>query len=211
VCLLTPLFAYPQMEISKEEIRNRFIADFSFYRKIDQYKTHFDTSVVSTIEKLKKSGIDTLGVYEERYIGSLSQDTCLCGSIPWIVYLQWKRKGLTYNQKITECCKSDSIRIKSSPLIEYYIACKKLIEPEIILPVITGASKNIKGEFLYNTNLIDHTTQYSIYCSLNHDFKLTSFKQSYLDDKKSIFYQDNLKSRIRSWHKIIMDQIKEIK
>ncbi len=104
-------------------------------------------SVVSTIEKLKESGIDTLGVYEERYIGSLSADSCLCGLIPWVAYLQWKRKGLTYNQKITECCKSDSIRIKSSPLIEYYIACKKLIQPEIILPVITGASKNIKGEY----------------------------------------------------------------
>ena len=199
------------MEISKQEIRNHLFDNFSFYRKIDQYKTHFDSLVVSTIEKLKKSGIDTIGVYEEKYIGSLSPDSCLCGLIPWVAYLQWKKNGITYNQKITECCKSDPTKIKNSMLIEYYIACKKLIQPEIIFPTITGASKNVKGELLYKISIIDHTTQYSIYCNLKHDFKLTSFKQSYLDDQKSIFYHDNLEARIRSWHKIIINQIIELK
>ena len=57
---------------------------------------------------------------------------------------------------------------------------------------------------------VDHTIHYSIFCKQSNDFILKRFTEYSLEEKQSLFYEDNNKSRIKSWMNMIESQIKEI-
>lgn len=205
-----PLIAYPQGEISKQEIYSYWIKNNNSRERPFNYRIRLDSVVVVLIDKLKDSGIDTLGVYEEDYVGADASDSCMCETIPWIAYVQWIDNGLTYQQKVTKYCEFMPIQIDYSALISYYISTKTKISKGRIMPVITGASRNKKGDISLNIQMIDHTVHYSIYCDLNGKSRFTTFEQFEIENEKNLFYRDNLNSAINKWRKMIENQIKEV-
>jgi hypothetical protein len=180
-----------------------------FYKPIE-YKNQFDSLVVEYIDQLKSSGVDTIGVYEKKYVGAYTTDSCECGIIPWIAYIQWVNNGNIFHQKITKCCKFEIKPIESSALIRYYDNCKIKIDKERIMPVITGTSYNNKKEMLFHYMDIDHTTWYSIYCDLNGKSTSVTFNKYELESVENLFHSENLNSCLNSWRKIIDNQIDEI-
>ena len=198
---------YSQNKINKQEIYRNWIAD----ERIVGYRDQFDSLTVRFIDHLKDSGVDTIGVFKSESVGAVTTDSCKCGLIPWDTYVQWVKSGISFQQKITNCCKFEPIKIESAALIRFYVNCKAKIDKSRILPVITGAFRNKRGELLFEMALIDHTTHYTIYCDLNGHSKLIRFQQEYLSNEKNIFFTENNCSIINSWKKIIESQISELK
>ena len=209
--IIIPLISYSQNKMSKQEIYNYWNKTSKEIENLDNYKTQFDSVIVKYIDNLKSSGIDTIGAFSMEDVGSETFDTCECGIIPWVAYVQWQQNGKTFHQKITKCCNFKPKEIESSTLINYYNEFMVQIDKEIIMPVITGTSKGEKGEILLNMDMIDHTTHYLIYCELNEHSKFTTFDKYELENEDNIFYADNLNSKINSWRKKIETQINEIR
>lgn len=204
------MISYSQQMLNKNEIFSYWINNNNGRENPSNYRIRLDSLVVDFIDKLRDNGIDTIGAYEVDYVGAYAIDSCMCQTIPWIAYVQWFDDGKTYHQKITKCCKFKPIQINHSVLIRYYISAQDRIDNKRIFPIITGASKNEKGEILLNLLMIDHTNHYSIYCDLNGQTRFTAFEQYELEDNKNLFYNDNTNSIINSWRKMIDNQIKEI-
>lgn len=207
--LIIPLNLFSQGKISKQEIYAQIHDNMNKHNVTGGYKTHFDSVVVHVLDSLKVSGVDTLGAYAEEYVGSYFLDTCQCGNIPWIASVQWVHNGETYYQALTARCHYKPVRISYSTLIRYYINCMTTIDKETIMPVITGASINKNGEILYDMEMVDHTTHFTIYCDVKGHSKFTTFEDYFLENKKNIFYNDNINSTINSWRKMIVSQINE--
>jgi hypothetical protein len=208
--LVLPFMSYSQTKIDKKYILSKWIEMERELSKSTGYRNNFDSLIVEFVDNLKNNGIDTIGIYAEKFVGAYTNDSCQCGIIPWVSFIHWTKDGKTFHQKITKCCTFKSIQIQNSVLIRYYENCMTDIEKGRIMPVITGTSRNKKGEVLFNMINVDHTTWYSIYCDINGETRFISFQQFELESTENIFYQDNISSIINSWRKIIGDQIIEI-
>jgi len=204
------LVASSQVKMSKQEIYTHMISTSFEFNKLEIYRTRFDSNMVKLIDSLRHSGVDTIGAYSEEDVGSYFLDSSQCGIIPWTGYIHWVKNGMTYYQKISRRCKFKASEIDNSILIRYYINAKKQIDNEMIMPVITGMSKNKNGEILFDMEMVDHMVHYNIYCDLNGHSRFTTFQQYYLDNANNLFYEDNLNSVINSWRKMIINQIEEI-
>ena len=205
-----PLLTYSQIKIDKQEILSKWREMEKKFTKPIEYKNQFDSLVVDYIDRLKLSGVDTIGAYLKKYVGAITVDSCKCGATPWIAYIQWIKNGHAFHQKITECCKFEIKPIERSVLIRYYDNCRVKIDKESIMPVITGASYNNKGEMLFHYTDIDHTTLYSIYCDLHGKSTSVTFEKYELESEANLFHTENLNSNLNSWRKIIDNQIDEI-
>jgi hypothetical protein len=201
---------YSQELMSKKEIYLNWNKHDNERENPDNYKIGFDSIVSAFIDTLKVNKIDTIGAYEQDYVGAYVLDSCMCGIIPWEAYVHWIDNGVTYHKKFTECCQYESIRIKHSVLINYYVAAKTKIDTEKIMPVITGSSIDNKGDTLIEFSMVDHTTDFTFYCSLNGHSRFTRFQYYDLENEEGIFQKDNMNSAINSWRKMIDNQIKEI-
>ncbi len=202
---------YSQELMTKQEIYQNWNKQNTERDNPENYKIGFDSIVVAFVDSLKNYNIDTLGVYEQDYVGAeLLFDSCMCGIIPWEAHIDWIKNGLTYHKKITEGCQSKSKRIEYSVLINYYISAKSKIDKERIMPVIIGTSKDKAGHISIDFSMVDHTTDYTIYCTLNGHIRFTRFQYYDLVTKEGIFQKDNENSAINSWRKMIDNQIKEI-
>ncbi len=209
--LIFPFIADSQNKMSKKEIFQYWIQTENNQIEGINYKSQFDSLVVKFIDNLKSSHIDTIGAYAEDYVGSSTWDSCECGLTPWIAFVQWIQHGKTYQQKITKCCTYQSIFLNNSDLINYYISNKNRIDKERIMPVITGTSRDEKGQILFEMSMVDHTTHYTIFCNLSENSKLLTFTQYDLENEDNIFYTDNINSSIYSWRKIIENQIYNVR
>lgn len=201
---------FSQRTVTKDEIYKSWPDYFETRNNPDNYKVGFDSIVSVFIDSLKINNIDTIGVYEQDYVGAEVLDSCLCGIIPWEAYVHWIDKGVTFHRKFTECCKYEPIIIKYSVLINYYVAAKTKIDNEKIMPVITGTSKDKNGDPLIEFSMVDHTTDFTLYCDLNGHSRFTRFQYYDLENKEGIFQKDNENSTINSWRKMIDNQIEEI-
>ena len=196
---------YSQNIINKDEI-------YSYWHTTKYYQVRsaenvymLDSVIISIIDSLKALGVDTIGLYNLDYIkyGRLHRGA----SWDWVAYIQWIKNRKTYNQKITRYQISDEEIIDSSVIIKYFIDNKNVIKNEQIMPVITGASINEKGDTLFSIEGIGNSEYHSIYCCLNGESKFTRFDQYELDNKNNIFYLDNKNSKINKWLKLIQNQI----
>jgi hypothetical protein len=205
-----PLVAYSQKNMSKQEVYSYLVKNEKKTNNIDSYKKLFDAAVVNIIDTLKKSGIDTLGVYAAYSVGYMTSDTCECGIVPWAAYVEWIYNGKAFYKKVTKCCNGVSLNIESSVLIGYYVNNKKLIDNEKIMPVITGALKKRNGKVIFDMITVDHTIHYLMYCDLNGIIKFVSFEQFYLENEKGLYFRENNDSKINSWRIMTGNQIKEL-
>jgi len=210
ILLCFPTMIYSQTTYSKDEIYKSWTKITNRTKTQFDYRFHFDSIVISFIDSLKDSGIDTIGAYGEQYVGSYTIDSCECGMIPWMSVVQWIDNGQTFHRLMTECCDFKTKKINNSVMLRYYAICKNRIDHERILPNISSVSKDKKGEILLTFSMIDHTTHYLIYCDLNNHTRFLTFEEYDFANKESIFYYDNNNSIIKSWRDMIRGQIKEI-
>jgi hypothetical protein len=209
---LLPLFAFSQDKISKEEIYSYWLKSKQKQMLDENYRSHFDSKIIKTIDSLKDSGVDTFGVYSVDFIKTVRLDSCeeANGKWEWAAFIQWIKNKITYHQKLTKRCQFMPIELDSSAIISFYIANKTSIDKERIMPVITGASKDKNGNIQFGYEGIANSTYHSIYCYLNGVSKFTRFDQYELDNKNNVFYLDNINSKINIWKIMILNQIKEI-
>jgi len=196
--------------MSKKEIYLSWIKHDNDRENPDNYKIGFDSIVSVFIDSLKVCNVDTIGAYEQDHVGSESLDSCMCGIIPWEANVHWIENGITYHRRFTKCCIYETKQIDYSVLINYYSATKTRIDNERIMPVITGTSKDKNGETLIEFSIVDHTTDFTLYCTLNGHSRFTRFQYYDLENKDGIFQKDNENSTINSWRKMIENQIEEI-
>ena len=189
--LIITLKSFSQRTVTKDEIYKNWSDYFETRNNPDNYKVGFDSIVSVFIDSLKINNIDTIGVYEQDYVGAEVLDSCLCGIIPWEAYVHWIKNGVTYHQKFTECCKYEPIKIKYSALIRYYSSARSKIDKERIMPVITGTSKDKNGHTLIEFSMVDHTTDFTFYCTLNGHSRFIRFQYYDLDNTEGIFQKDN--------------------
>ncbi len=201
---------YSQGLMSKDEIYSNWNKHHKERENPDNYKIGFDSIVSAFIDTLKSNNIDTIGAYEQDYVGAYVLDSCMCGIIPWEAYVHWIDNGVTYHKKFTECCQYESIKIKYSVLINYYTSTQSKIDNERIMPVITGTSKDKNGKTLIEFSMVDHTTYFNLFCTLNGHSRFTRFQYYDLENKDGIFQKENENSTINSWRKMIDNQIVEI-
>lgn len=199
-----------QNRLDKNEIRSFWTEGHNYQENPDNYKLGFDSIVSCKIDSLKRSGIDTIGAFQTDDVGAFTLDSCQCGIIPWTAYVQWVDKGLTYHQKFTKCCRFDPVQIPYSILILYYKNARKKIDKEQIMPVITEVKPDPKEKFILTLEIVDHSTDFTIYCDLNGQRRFTTFRYWDIDNENSLFHDENNNSAINSWRKIIEDQIIEI-
>jgi hypothetical protein len=200
---------YAQKDFSKVEIYKLWKKLTNRENTQNDYRFHYDSTVIDFIDSLKASGIDTLGVYSEQNVGSTFIDSCICGLIPWMASVQWIDKGITYQRRITDCCSFETKIIDNSVLIRYYLNNTKQIDNDMIMPCITSVSRDKNGELSIDFSMIDHTTHYLIYCDINNHSKFVNFEKFELKNKESIFHKDNNNSIINSWKELIKNQLKE--
>ncbi len=171
----------------------------------------FEPKVISFIDSLKKKGVDTIGVFNQVSVGYYSLDSCDNETSPWISYVQWEKDGLSFHKTIRRYCENPIITIPYSTIIHYYNNCPTELKKEKIIPPIKTFYKDKDGKLNMNSVLsVDHTIHYSIFCKQSNDFILKRFTEYSLEEKQSLFYEDNNKSRIKSWMNMIESQIKEI-
>lgn len=201
---------YSQNLMSKKEIYLSWTKHDNDRENPDNYKIGFESIVSTFIDSLKVFGVDTIGAYEQDYVGSEVLDSCLCGIIPWEAYVHWIKNGKIYHRRFTKCCINETKQIEYSVLINYYSATKTKIDNERIMPVITGTSKGKNGETLIDFLIVDHTTDFTLFCTLSGHSRFTRFQYYDLENKDGIFQKDNENSTINSWRKMIENQIEEI-
>jgi hypothetical protein len=203
VILFFPMLAFTQNKASKKEIYDCWNKEMKKLSK-NEIKAKLTPEILLFTENLKRQGVDTIGVYIEEYVGSITSDSCKCGIIPWMSYIHWSKAGTKYFQKITKCCFFDQHEFTYSPIIDYYLNNKLKIDNAIIMPVILSASKNRWGRITkYETESIDHSTQHSIYLDINGHYKYIAFDQFELDNVSNLFYLENNNSIINAWIKHI--------
>jgi len=205
-----PLFTYAQRKVSKIEVYSSWEKGLNEKVKVGGYKPHFNHVVVAFVDSLKASGVDTVGVYAAEYVGYVTVDSCMCDVNSWTAYVHWIKNGDVFHQKITMGCKFKPVLIGYSTLINYYISCRKNIDGERIVPVITYAKRNRKGDVIYGIEIVDHTIHYSIFCDIYGKSKFVTFDQNELEEKSNLFYYENINSTINSWRKMVENQMAEI-
>jgi len=209
ILLSLPYAVFSQQEYSKEEIYKEWL-ELTKNVSLD-YRVHFNKKVIEFFDSLKNAGIDTIGIYEEHHIGSLSLDSCDCDNTPWKAAIHWKEKGNTFHISLKEFCNSSIMHIENSTLINYYNNSSESIKTERIMPNILSLEKNEKGNLIFDFLTIDHTNHYLIYCNLNNNSYFTRFNEYDFENSKSIFHFDNNNSIIKSWLDLIQHQLEEIK
>ena len=173
-------------------------------------KLPFDNKVIEFIDSLRKNQVDTIGVFYAKYIGSYSTDSCDSEDSPWESYVQWMKNNSIFHRTIRQLCNNKTLTIKYSAIIDYYNNCPNELKKERIIPVITKADRYANGEPEILFSLIDHTAHYSIFCKQRNDSIIVNFKEYDMDEKENIFYNENNKTRIKSWFNMIKNQINEI-
>ena len=203
-----PLISYSQDTLSKKEIYNIWRYEIENRKIID---TNFDSIIVSFVDSLKMSMVDTLGIFSRVVTGSyLRNDTCESGVSPWTAHIQWIKNGVTYTRKITQYCTFLTKEIDSSSLITYYLNNKEIIDKERIMPVILNATIKSNRKVVFSSQSTSSSTIYEIYCEYLGNSKFTRFEDYFFENEKNIYYSDNINSKTNIWRKLIEKQIREI-
>ncbi|MGE0088537.1 MAG: hypothetical protein AB7S50_03575 [Bacteroidales bacterium] len=203
------ILSFSQEPVSKKDVYLDYVKHLK-KNNPDNYKFELDSIVAVFIDSLIKHGVDAFGVYEQDYVGAEMVDPCMCAIIPYEAYVNWIINGQVFHRKITKCCQFQTVQVEYSVMINYYKNAIEEINKARILPVITNAYKNEKGEIISEFVGVDHTTEFIIFCSYGTKKSLTTFGYFELVNQKGLFQEENEGSILNSWRKMIESQISEL-
>lgn len=199
-----------QTKMTNDEII-KFWSHFKEVQSKDDYNNftfneEISKRIVSIIDSLKLSSIDTIIIYTKAYPGYSSSDRCFEGLIPNYIYILWPSNNRLKVKLIKGKCEPLTDNIISTEIFDVYYRDKDIIETEIIMPVILKAEKTKEGRINYTMNSVNHEPTYSLHLRLKNRFKVLRFTQHDLQSEKSLFHQYNLNLKsIELWRLIEME------
>jgi hypothetical protein len=198
-----PLFA--QTKMSKKQVlkilneeklsvsgKDSLLSNFIFSDSLLKRKFSFE------IKKLKDPVIDTFGIFQISFPGFAggTNDSCNSGIYPSNNYLFWISGNKTFYKILTGRCEFENRESSRLTFFNYYLKNSKEINSENILPVIFGREISLKNEVVFSVSDTDHEPKYKIYIQTGNNFRFFRFSESDLTNKKSLFYYDNVNSKL---------------
>lgn len=178
-------------------------------RNLIPFDSNLNRRLSQQISILKNDNIDTFGVLITSYPGILTSDSCINGNYPTDLYVCWKLINKKFTKKITNYCEYNTMETQSSLFFEYYQTHQQQIQKEYILPVIFNAEINKDNKVKYSGETINHEPKYILYCQLGNVYKLLVFSENDVLNRKSIFYNDNINSKVYNWFILIKKEIQK--
>ena len=195
-----------QQKLTKEEILSSWNYPEKSLKSRDLVSFSFSTDVSNRtryiIDSLEHQKIDSVLIYSKHYPGSfLINKPCFTISHSEYTYIFWKSNDSIKLKALAGNCEKDTFFLGSIDIITYLGVQKSKISSECVMPVIFEAYREKNNIVKYSMSTIDHEPNYSIIFKIDKMYKIVSFAESYLENKKSIFwdYNLNLKS-IELWN-----------
>ena len=206
---MIPFVSIAQDKLTKNEIYSIWCYNVENRSIIN---TNFDSSVVVLVDSLEFFlKVDTIGIFEEYSASCFILTSEGMKSIsPWTAYIQWIKNGKNYYQKVNKHKAFKIKEIEDSKLITFYINNKDSINLNRIMPIITAASLNEKGQFRFSTQTSTDFSIYTIYCELHGNSVIKNYTDYRIIIEDDLFYMENKKSIIKKWKEVIENQIGEI-
>jgi hypothetical protein len=204
-----------QQLLGKNEIYNDWIkthpASVNCDTMIDQlsYDTNTEAQIQTTIRSLWLRGIDTLLVLVNSHPGSLIADTCRASNYPAEVYIFWRVDGKESLKKNPNKCGLDNVESSCSPVFGFFSQHQHQLEREYIMPVILWARKQA-NKIIYNEIISSDIDEYVLYYSVHGHCKRFAFSQADISNKGSLFYSDNIESRVYKWFVALQKECKKM-
>lgn len=207
--LLVNSDAHAQKELTKEEIIQYWKVDSAAYKRslaIVNSDSIVNAGMVSFIDSLQSKGIDSVIVYSISYIGSVMELNCYAGIFPTDVFVVWKKMAVTYCKQFKGCYLSEIVKGEGTDLFDFYAAHRQKLATERFMPVIMGARvEGDKRVFIHH--YISHEECYSFFYKKGDERRSFHFSRSMIEDKQSLFYQDNLDLAAYEWWKMMGKEI----
>jgi hypothetical protein len=141
---------------------------------------------------------DIFGFFLIAEYGLITLDSCRRGMPPSECYMFWQSSGKTYLQKITNHCTWPAREVPDLSFFTFFENNAYQIKEEYIMPVITGAKLETRN-VIYNMITSGHDVSYTMYCKMGSSAKLSLFSKADINNKESLFYENNLKSKLYKW------------
>jgi len=164
-----------------------------------------------TLDKLMKSGIDSMVVYSLYYPGRASIGKDSCRTIdPVYSYFFWVSQGRYWFTKVIGQCESDK-STANGKVLQFTLANYLAIKEEFFMGAIMGATyvNESKTKLRITESSVDHEVKYSILILLNNQYKYIVFTQNALESEKSLFVDYNKKLTSFKLFKLIESEIAE--
>jgi hypothetical protein len=205
---------FGQRELTKEEI-------FKYWNltsgknspdanKIVNSSNKLNVYLTELIDSLQAKKIDSVIIFSTALPGYSSLSKCDSGMFPVTAFILWNKENATDIKKIKNNCTTD---IKSYSLIDlfgFYDKNRQKIESEVFMPVILSGQMNKDKTVSYTWSSVDHEPVYSFYYKIGNHKKVFHFTQSDIENKKSLFHEDNLGLAAYHWWQLIKQEIDKI-
>jgi hypothetical protein len=167
--------------------------------------------LIKLVDSLRSCKIDSVMVFSTAYPGySRILNTCDTGIFPITTFVIYNKYGLTHIKKIKGACFFEISKLSSSHLFDYYNTNKDELKSEIFMPVIFSAQINKDKTISYTWSSIDHEPNYSFYYFIGGNIRSYQFCESYIEDKKSLFYDYNLNLAAFHWWQLVKTEIDKL-
>lgn len=216
--IITFLFAIisvsGQRNLSKEEIlkfwnssSDNNIIDSSTVVNSD---SSLNVQLLKFIDSLHSQKNDSIIVFSTSYPGYLSNSKCDTGMFPITTFIIWDKDGKTYIRSMQGSCVSDVNEKLPLHLFDFYKRNYNKMKSESFMPAILGGQVNKKGTIIYSKGSVDHEPCYSFYYRIGNVSNSFHFRESYIDDKESLFQKYNLNLAIYQWWLSVKNRLDEI-
>ena len=203
------IHAFGQRNLTKDEILKYWNLP-SDKRKDSNIVVDSDSALnvrlINLVDSLQESKVDSLIIFSTAYPGYVSTSKCDTGMFPITSFVIWNKDGLTHIRKLQGKCISE-ITKNSLHLFDLFDNKRQKLESEIFMPVIFCGQMNKDGTVSYSYSWIDHEPNYSFYYNIDGNSNSFHFCQSYLENKKSLFWNYNLSLSAYHWWKQVKNEI----
>jgi len=149
--------------------------------------------VIELIDSLGRGNVDSILIYSKSYPGSyILNKPCFTTPYPEYIYVIWPVNGELNFKTIAGNCESGVGQLRSSEIFSYLAANKEDIINACIMPVILGAQRSTNKSIKYSMSMIDHEPNYSLVFKSGKIYRQLNFAESFLQNKKSLFWKYNL-------------------
>lgn len=194
---------FAQKDLTKDEIYQHWVNTENNKRQdslIGRFDRETNYIIRRFVDSLLKSKIDSIIVYSESYPGYCSKkSTCLQGLYPVYTYIIWKQGKQSIIRKIEGSCLLDQRKINSTLLFDFYDEYQQELNIEVIIPPIYSGQMHNADKFSFIVSETYHQPKYFLHFKFGERYRVVEFSENDLQDTKSLFYSDNLNSKLYQW------------
>jgi len=212
IILILSLFdihAFGQRSLTKDEIFKYW--NLPSDKRIDSNlvvdsDSALNVSLINLVDSFQASQVDSLIIFSTAYPGYSSTSKCDTGIFPITSFVIWNKDGLTHIRKLHGNCISE-ITKSTLQLFDLFDNKRQKLESEIFMPVIFSGQLNKDETVSYSFSWIDHEPNYSFFYNIDGNSNSFHFCQSYLENKRSLFWNYNLSLSAYHWWQQVKNEI----